>query len=224
MNRSRQTSLFPIASLDQAIPTAPRAKGRSKAAASSASVFLSRRTSKAYPIRLDQIPVTGRPGRLSLTILPGKKDITWDRDLATDVAAFKTAGVNRVFCLVPQFELDHLGVGNYLEVLRRVGIAARHLPIIDRSTLHEGGFGAMLDAVDEIRLALSVGEHVAVHCRGGLGRAGTVAACVLVADGMKANEAALLVRKHRPGAIETKGQLAFVFGFAGWLEKMNLRG
>ena len=90
-------------------------------------------------------------------------------------------------------------------------------------TLGAGGFGRMLDTVNQIRARLSIGEHIVVHCRGGLGRAGTVAACILVSDGMEATAAIKLVRTSRPGDIETRGQEAFVRGFAGWLDREGLR-
>ena len=54
-----------------------------------------------------------------------------------------------------------------------------------------------------------------VHCRGGLGRAGLTAACLLVQAGMEPGEAMALVRKTRPGAIENSRQEKFVREFGG---------
>lgn len=51
-----------------------------------------------------------------------------------------------------------------------------------------------------------------VHCRGGLGRAGTIAARLLVELGMQPTEAIAGVRAVRPGAIETSDQEKFVLG------------
>lgn len=183
----------------------------------------SRKTSLAFPLRLDRIPVAGRPGRLSLTICPGKKDAVWDRDLVEDLAALRAAGVRHVVYMLEDDELCMLGIADYGRALRAAGIAPHHLPIPDGGTPGAGGFDRMLDAVNLIRMRLSLGEHVVVHCRGGLGRAGMVAACVLVSDGMTAPEAMLLVRGYRPRAIETIGQEAFVRGFAGWLTRRGLR-
>lgn len=181
-----------------------------------------RHTSQSSPLRLDRVPVAGRAGRLSLTICPGKKDAAWDRDLATDLGRLRAAGVTRVVYLLEEAELRMLGIPDYPGALRAAGIAPHHLPIPDGGTLGEGGFDRMLDMVDLIRMRLSLGEHVVVHCRGGLGRAGTVAACVLVSDGMGVKEAIALVRSHRPGAIENVGQEAFVEGFGFWLRRNGL--
>lgn len=70
-----------------------------------------------------------------------------------------------------------------------------------------------------------------VHCGGGKGRAGTVAACYLVAYGfgkrrdaltqpsMSANEAISALRAIRPGSIETPQQEAFVFKWCSTIWK-----
>lgn len=65
--------------------------------------------------------------------------------------------------------------------------------------------------------ALSAGDNVLVHCRGGLGRAGTVAGCLLIEMGLSQEDAIERVRQARPGAIETAAQEQYVRGFkASW--------
>ena len=51
---------------------------------------------------------------------------------------------------------------------------------------------------------------VLIHCRGGLGRAGTIAARLLIELGTEPGEAIANVRAVRPGAIETDDQEEFV--------------
>ena len=64
--------------------------------------------------------------------------------------------------------------------------------------------------METLRNALLAGHRVLVHCRGGLGRAGTVAARLLVELGVPAVEAIRRVRAARPGAIETIEQQQYV--------------
>ena len=62
----------------------------------------------------------------------------------------------------------------------------------------------------KLRALLTEGRNVLVHCRGGLGRSGTIAARLLIERGMEPDKAISLVRKHRPGAIETSKQEDYV--------------
>lgn len=52
-----------------------------------------------------------------------------------------------------------------------------------------------------------------VHCRGGLGRAGTVAAALLIELGETPREALRKVRAARPGAVETRGQERYIAAY-----------
>ena len=54
------------------------------------------------------------------------------------------------------------------------------------------------------------GEDVYVHCKGGLGRAGTIAARLLVELGVSPKQAIADVRAARPGAIQTREQERYV--------------
>jgi hypothetical protein len=56
------------------------------------------------------------------------------------------------------------------------------------------------------RSALRGGRDVLVHCRGGLGRAGTIGARLLIELGMEPVAAVEKVRSARPGAIQTRQQ------------------
>ena len=70
-------------------------------------------------------------------------------------------------------------------------------------------------AGDELRTLLRSGRNVLVHCRGGLGRAGTIGARLLIELGMEPATAIRQVRAVRPGAIETREQEKYVLGIGG---------
>lgn len=57
---------------------------------------------------------------------------------------------------------------------------------------------------------LRSGKKIAIHCKGGLGRSGTIAALLLRHLGFSAEKSIELVRKSRPGAIETEEQEIFI--------------
>ena len=91
------------------------------------------------------------------------------------------------------------------EVLRR-GMLWFHLPIVDVSTPKEA-FERQWDvAGSQLRTLLRNARDVLVHCRGGLGRAGTIAARLLIELGMDPPTAIRQVRAVRPGAIENPEQ------------------
>jgi hypothetical protein len=87
-----------------------------------------------------------------------------------------------------------------------------HLPIVDVSIPDEQFEREWVVAGEELRSILRRRLDVLVHCRGGLGRAGTIAARLLIELGMEPTKAIERVRAVRPGAIETPDQERFVRG------------
>ena len=75
-----------------------------------------------------------------------------------------------------------------------------------------------LDGLNKIRPklfeAIKTDRSIAIHCMGGLGRSGTVAAIILRDLGIPPQSAINIVRQFRPGAIETKEQEMFVCSVA----------
>jgi ADP-ribosyl-[dinitrogen reductase] hydrolase len=85
-----------------------------------------------------------------------------------------------------------------------------HLPIVDGSIPDERFDEKWDNAGRELRSILRNGSDVLVHCRGGLGRAGTIASRLLIELGMAPRTAIARVRAVRPGAIETCEQEEYV--------------
>ena len=57
-----------------------------------------------------------------------------------------------------------------------------------------------LDLLDQLRRRLEAGQTLLVHCGAGIGRAGTIAAGLLITMGYTPDEAISLVAAHRPMA------------------------
>ncbi len=150
-----------------------------------------------------------QPGRLSITILPGRKDTL--RELADDLTALQHEQVSAVLCCIPQEELVQYGVGDLLERYREAGLVVYHLPIVDQKVCSREELSA---AVDWIKLQLEQGNHLLLHCVGGLGRSGMVAACWLRSCGLNSSEAIDEVRRVRgPRTVETELQEQMVREF-----------
>jgi ADP-ribosyl-[dinitrogen reductase] hydrolase len=134
----------------------------------------------------------------------------WERDLAADLDVIEAWGAVAVVTLIEQHEFQMLGVVALGEQVRSRGIAWYHLPIVDVQAPGARFEAAWLTAGAELTDLLGKGGRLLVHCRGGLGRAGMVAARLLVELGVPAREAVARVRAARPGAIETAAQLEYV--------------
>lgn len=174
------------------------------------------RTSVTNPIQIAELAAPGG-GVVGLTFCPGKRQpgaVTgaWARDLGTDLRAIREWGAATVLTLVTADELTHLDVETLGDAVEALGMRWLHLPIEDFSVptadwerqwaRERGGLGAELDQ----------GGRILIHCKGGLGRAGTIAARVLVERGMSPDDAIRAVRRVRPGAIENDEQRYYLKG------------
>jgi len=174
------------------------------------------------PLRVDWLDAAdfadGRPGRLGLTFLPGKRGASlrypgriYRRELPRDLATLAAADVRVLVLLVEDHELARWGDPSIVERGRASGIEVRRHPIPDGSAPPSPAeMDTILAGVDAARAS----GDAAVACMGGVGRTGMVAACALVASGRTASDAIARVRSLRhPTAVETAGQVAFVEGY-----------
>lgn len=175
------------------------------------------RTSITHPLRIAELPIGERGGAVGVTFAPGKYQEAamtgvWARDLDCDLAAIRSWGAAYLITLIEPWEFDELRISSLPERARAHGLTWHGLPITDG----EAPDGRLLERWKEIGPALvtslMAGERVVVHCKGGLGRAGTVASILLLDTHTvaTADEAMLHVRAARPGAIETSAQEKFL--------------
>jgi protein-tyrosine phosphatase len=174
-----------------------------------------RKTSLTYPLQIATISAGSEFGRVGITFCPEKYDRhamsgEWNRDLALDLNTIRDWGAAAVVTLLEPKELALLRVESLGEEVLRRNMLWFHLPIVDVSIPDERFEQAWDVAGEELRSILRSGSNVLVHCRGGLGRAGTIAARLLVELGMEPATAIASVRTVRPGAIETSDQERFV--------------
>jgi len=169
------------------------------------------RTSQSHPLVIAPVEVAPGFGRIGITFAPGKSDPdaasgAWARDLAADLDAIAAWPAGTLVTLIEPHEFELLGIAALGDEARRRGLDWRHLPIRDVS-VPGPAFEAVWPAQSAaLRAKLGSGENIVVHCRGGLGRAGMIAARLLVEGGLDADAAMARVRAVRPGAIETRAQ------------------
>ncbi|MCW2275860.1 protein-tyrosine phosphatase [Rhodoblastus acidophilus] len=173
------------------------------------------RTSLTHPLQIAHVRAGPSLGRIGVTFCPGKHDRAahsgvWARDLGADLDAIVASGARLVVTLVEPAELLALKVPDLGAKVFEKGLDWRHLPIPDFSIPDAAFERAWRTHGRDIRALLRGGGDVLVHCKGGLGRAGMIAARLLVELGMEPRQAIKEVRAARKGAIETPTQLALV--------------
>ena len=167
-------------------------------------------------LRIAEVPAG--PGTIGVTFCPGKQGpgqggALHARSVEADVDAIRRWGASAVVTLIEAHEFRLLNVTALPDTVRAAGLEWHHLPIVDVSVPDETFERRWHYAGLRIRRRLRTGERVLVHCRGGLGRAGLVAASLLVELGAAdPREAIARVRAVRPGAIETSAQACWVDG------------
>lgn len=169
------------------------------------------RTSQTHPLRID--PVRAGNGLIGVTFCPGKRQPdamtgSWARDLEMDLDAIVAWGATHLVTLIEPFEFEQLEVPNLGERAQAKGLTWHHAPIVDDAIPDERFQTAWPRISPILRQALANGERVVIHCKGGLGRAGTVA-CQLMLEqdpGLYPLQALEQVRQARPGAVYVQEQ------------------
>ena len=173
------------------------------------------RTSLTHPLQIAIVHPGQGLGRIGITFCPGKHQPSsatgsWARDLNLDVRAIADWGAAAVLTLVEGHELKALKVEGLGAAVEARSMDWLHVPIPDVSTPDPRFEAQWVEIGEGLRDRLWAGFDVVVHCKGGLGRAGLVAARLMVELGVEPTRAVAEVRKARPGAIETPAQERYV--------------
>lgn len=134
----------------------------------------------------------------------------WERDLASDMRVISDWGASTVVSLMEDREFREFGVRNLGDVVEAAGLEWHCVPIRDYHAPDERFERLWTYSGHAVRRRLALGERIVLHCRGGLGRTGTVGARLLIESGVSPAEAMRRVRAARRGAIENAEQEAYV--------------
>ena len=155
--------------------------------------------------------VHGMEARLGIGPCPGRKSSSGKRCLFTDLSRIVNAGYRDIVCMLEWKELAQIGLSHYVLHAQEQGCNVYHLPVRD-------GRAPAIEHAEPvctiIQSLLHRGRSVLVHCRAGLGRSGTICACVLVDLGWTFTDAMAHVRLKRPGAIQHRNQELMIRKYA----------
>lgn len=163
-------------------------------------------------LRIDS--VLASRGHIGMTLCPGKKQkeaaSAGNRDLDEDLKVIADWGASSIVSLMEPHELVAFQVADLGERVEAFGLDWYHLPVKDVSVPDNGFQARWVYAGHRLRRALARGERILIHCRGGLGRTGMIAARLLVELGDTPEAAITKVRNTRSGTIETAAQAEYV--------------
>lgn len=167
--------------------------------------------------RISLVPVAGSAGHLALLACPGLTGGIAGVDahgLHADLQRLAALRIALLVTLLDNDELSLLGVPRLGAECEARGLPWAQCPITDF-----GAPGAAFEVAwqrigPRVHACLKADERVAIHCRAGLGRSGTVAARVLIERGAAPDAAITWVQRHRRGAIETPSQRNYLMKLA----------
>ncbi|MDR1607696.1 MAG: dual specificity protein phosphatase family protein [Deltaproteobacteria bacterium] len=172
------------------------------------------------PLRVDKLKFFD--GQVGITICPGKYDDLarsgpTHRDVKKDLTLAKDWGAKLVVTLLEDHEIEYLRVQHMPEVIQELGLSWWRSPVPDGHALEIPGHPFLDPQYDHwtlpnalIRRFLKAGGKVLIHCRGGLGRTGTLVSRLLIEEGYEPREAIAKVREARRGSVENGQQVDYL--------------
>ena len=154
-------------------------------------------------ISISWIPI-GKKNLLGVSQFPGKnlQNIFDLSSFSNDLQIIKKQKVKIVVSLLPDNEKNKLGLDDLIWSKEEVEYI--QFPINDFSVPPKKKFNELKKLISFIKENLMLSKYVLIHCNGGKGRSGMIAALVLKA--MKEKDPIKKVREKVIGAIETEEQ------------------
>lgn len=152
--------------------------------------------------------------RLVFTPCPGTKEASLQDSLKT----LQAAGADAVITLMPNAELTKFKADSLPAECGALGLAWYQLPVEDDCAPGAPFAEAFANHKVDLLARLTAGQTLAIHCRGGSGRTGLMAAILLLEAGYAPTAVKTLVQGLRPKALTLAAHLDYLnnhYSFAG---------
>lgn len=161
----------------------------------------------SHPYDILEIP--GHAGRLLLTPCPGTKGTGISEALST----IESAGAQLLITLMPDAELATNQADDLSARCGKHGMEWLQLPVADEQVPLADFDTAWHRHRETILARLTEGATLAIHCKGGSGRTGLIAARILIELGMPRETAVKKVQALRPKAIQHPAHVGWLAQF-----------
>ncbi len=149
-------------------------------------------------------------GHLLLTPCPGTQDVS----LQASLAQLKAAGATTLITLMTVEELSKLGVTDIAAQAEQAGLRWLQLPIADEAVPDAAFERDWQHCNASLNTSLEAGEGIAIHCKGGAGRTGLIAARLLLDQGQELAEIIPAIQALRPRAFHFQAQRDYIHTIA----------
>ncbi|MCV2404058.1 tyrosine-protein phosphatase [Marinomonas sp. C2222] len=140
------------------------------------------------------------------TPCPGTKDA----DLTSSILSLKEAGADVIISMLPDSEIAKLNVTDLGKEIQQQGMLWYQLPVEDDQAPQQPFFDVLNTKKEELLTHLKEKKTIVIHCRGGTGRTGVMAACLLLESGYQWERAKALIQSIRPKALTIPAHVEFL--------------
>jgi protein-tyrosine phosphatase len=153
-----------------------------------------------------ELSVSDNNAALVLTPCPGTKGT----ELKASLEQLKAQGVEAIVTALSYEEMEKAGVAQLPELTQELGMNWCYQPIEDDCAPNSDFDSGWQQNSPKLQSVLDNGGKVALHCMGGSGRTGLLAAHVLLERGWELDTIKTEVKALRPGAFTKSVQVEYI--------------
>jgi len=148
-------------------------------------------------------------GRLIFTPCPGTKGV----DLETSVSKLNQAGADAIVTMMTDEELAKFEVDCLPDIVRQSGMTWFHFPVEDDAAPGDAFEQSWQAHKAGVLALIEYGKCMAIHCRGGSGRTGLMAAMIMSELGIDEVQATRLVKGLRPNSLKLPAHTQYLANY-----------